>query len=60
MSSAFIAKTKKHWFILEVIKEIIRRWNLLGKTNLQHKKDDYFVLFITGPDVVTSLYHKWK
>jgi hypothetical protein len=59
MTSAFIAKTKKHWFILEVIKEIARRWNLLGKTNLQHKKD-YFVLFITGPDVITSLYHKWK
>jgi mannosyltransferase OCH1-like enzyme len=58
---AFGTKTKKHPFIKEVIDECIRRINiLLGKYSPYNTLTHRDILWVCGPDVITTIYHKNK
>lgn len=56
----FGSKTKNHPFLKEVIEECIYRLNKLliieNKTNFSHED----ILWVCGPDVITTIYHKSK
>ena len=56
----FASKTKNHPFIKEVIDECLSRLHQLlvdeNKTSLNHTD----VLYVCGPDVITTVYHKSK
>lgn len=51
-----LSAPKEHPFILAVIKEIVNRINKNSKQNWS----DRDVLFTTGPDVITCVYHEQK
>jgi hypothetical protein len=56
----FGSKTKNHPFLKEVIEECINRLNKLliieKKTNFNHED----ILWVCGPDVITTIYHRSK
>jgi mannosyltransferase OCH1-like enzyme len=52
----FGASTLHHPFLKEVIEECIRRLKQIEKTKLTHQD----ILWMCGPDVITTIYHKSK
>lgn len=46
----------KHWFLREILEEMINRTTLIDMNNLK----DSDILYSTGPDVVNSVYRKFR
>lgn len=56
---AFYSKTKKNKFLEICIKECIKRLEYLIESNLE-TWDNHDILWVCGPDVITTMYHKYK